>query len=75
LPTRWHDPEKDIGNLEPGQSAFQSPDRIVEVIPATPYSWDEIIAAHRAANRTGAAPRPRATAGFNSHRSLRRISN
>jgi hypothetical protein len=73
LPTRWHDPEKDIGNLEPGQPAFrESPDRIVETIPATPHSWDEIIAAHRQANRT-AAPRPRATAAFNSHRSLRRV--
>jgi hypothetical protein len=36
LPTRWHDPEKDIGNLEPGQSAFpaalreQSCETIVE---------------------------------------------
>jgi hypothetical protein len=72
LPTRWHDPEKDIGNLEPGETVFQSPDHIVEVIPATPHSWSEILEAHRAANRTGAASRPRATAAFNSHRSLRR---
>lgn len=68
---RWIDPEKAKGNLPPGElREYRAP--ITETHPLNPYSWDEIIAAHRARNASRVAPPPRPAPFRN--RSLRRFS-
>jgi hypothetical protein len=70
LASRYVDPAKSLGNLEPGEMLFRPAP--VEVIPMTPYSADELIAAHRAHHRgRGSAPAPFRSAPYR-HRSLRR---
>lgn len=71
MTARYHDPERDRGNLEPGQTLLGEP--IIEVVEGRSYSWpDEIERQKTVAFHRHYAPRaPRPTASFN-HRSLRR---
>jgi hypothetical protein len=75
LSSRWIDPEKSTGNLEPGQTAFGSQETIIEY--GLPYSRrydaaEELDRIRHIYAREAAAPTRRAQPPFVRH-SLRRV--
>jgi hypothetical protein len=60
------------GERSPGEHVVEYAAPIVDQFPVTPYSAEEIIAAHRMHNASRVAPAPR-PAPFHHRRSLRRF--
>jgi hypothetical protein len=74
---RWTDPQKPVGNLELGQTAFGSQETITEYgLPfSRVYDGAEELARIRGiyAREAGSPSRRRPAIAFNTNRSLRRI--